>query len=63
VRGPVSLFAGTDDQIFRAEQFAPLLKPIRSDLTVTVLPGIDHMGMTVKPAAVETIAAAVNQGP
>ena len=60
VRGPVSLFVGAEDEIFRAEQFAPLLKPVRPDLTVTVLPCIDHMGMTVKAAAVETIAAAMN---
>jgi pimeloyl-ACP methyl ester carboxylesterase len=60
VRGPVSLFVGADDQIFRADRFAPLLKPVRPDLTVTVLPGIDHMGMTVKAAAVGAIAAAVN---
>ena len=60
VRGPIRVFVGADDEIFRAEQFAPLLKPVRPDLTVTVLPGIGHMGMTVKAAAVGAIAAAVN---
>ena len=59
-RGAMSLFVGSQDEIFHAEQFAPLLKPVRPDLTVTVLPGIDHMGMTLRPAALEAIAAAAN---
>lgn len=59
-RGSMSLFVGAQDEIFHAEQYAPLLKPVRPDLTVTVLPGIDHMGMTLKPAALETIATAAN---
>lgn len=58
-KGPVSLFVGAQDEIFRAEKFEPLLRPVRPDITLKVLPGIDHMGMTVKPAALETIAAAV----
>lgn len=59
VHGPVSLFAGSDDEIFRAENFEPLLRPVRADIAVKVLPGIDHMGMTVKPAALDAIAASV----
>lgn len=58
-KGPVSLFVGSEDEIFRADQFEPLLRPVRPDLTLKVLPGLDHMGMTVNPAALEAIAAAV----
>ena len=58
--GPVRLFVGENDDIFRAERFTPLLENLRPDLTVTVVPGIDHMGMTTKTAAVGAIAAAVN---
>jgi non-heme chloroperoxidase len=57
-RGPVSVFAGEKDEIFKADQFTPLLKPLRPDLTVTVLPGLSHMEMTLKPAALDAIAAA-----
>ena len=59
VRGTISLFVGSEDEIFRSEQFEPLLRPVRADIKVKVLPGIDHMGMTLKPAALEAIAAAV----
>jgi len=59
VRGPVSLFVGAKDDIFRAEQFAPLLRPMRPDIALTVLPGIDHMGMTVQPKALGAIAASI----
>jgi pimeloyl-ACP methyl ester carboxylesterase len=56
--GPIALFVGADDEIFRAERFAPLLKPVRPDIAVTVLPGLGHMDMTVKPAALAALAAA-----
>lgn len=56
--GPVSLFVGADDEIFRAEQYAPLLKPQRPDLAVTVIPGLGHMDMTVKRPALDALAAA-----
>jgi alpha-beta hydrolase superfamily lysophospholipase len=55
----VSLFVGGDDEIFRAEQYAPLLMPLRSDLTVTVVPGLTHMEMTVRPEALDALAAAI----
>ena len=58
-RGPVSLFVGGADEIFVADKFAPLLRPVRADVVVKVLPGINHMGMTVRPAALEAIAGAV----
>ncbi len=57
VRGPVSLLVGAQDEIFRAEQFAPLLRPVRPDLRLTIVPGMGHMDMTVKPAALEAVAA------
>jgi non-heme chloroperoxidase len=55
--GPVSLFVGGDDEIFVADQYAPLLKPARPDLAVTVIPGLGHMDMTVRRAALEALAA------
>ena len=59
VRGPVSLFVGSEDDIFIAGKFEALLRPVRPDISLKVLPGINHMGMTVKPAALDAIAAAV----
>ena len=57
--GAVSVFVGGNDEIFRAEQYAPLLMPLRPGLTVTVVPGLTHMEMTVRPEALDALAAAI----
>jgi pimeloyl-ACP methyl ester carboxylesterase len=57
--GPVALFVGEKDEIFYADRYAPLLKPVRPDLTVTIVPGLSHMEMTTKPPALDGLAAAV----
>ena len=54
--GPVYLLAGSRDEIFRSDRYAALLKPVRPDLDVTLVPGLGHMDMTVKQAGVEAIA-------
>jgi pimeloyl-ACP methyl ester carboxylesterase len=56
--GTIALYVGSNDEIFRAERYAPLLKPLRPDVAVTVLPGLGHMDMTVKPPALEALAKA-----
>lgn len=56
--GPVSVLVGARDQLFRPQAFAPLLKSVRPNLTVTIVPGMNHMQMTTKPAALAAIAAA-----
>lgn len=57
--GPVSLLAGSKDQIFFANRYAGLLKPVRPDLDVTIIPGLGHTDMTLKPAGIGAIAAKV----
>ncbi|HXC55625.1 MAG TPA: alpha/beta fold hydrolase [Rhizomicrobium sp.] len=59
VNGPLDVFVGASDEIFRAEHYAPLLKPVRPEARVTVVPGLGHMDMTIKPAALDAIAAAL----
>lgn len=57
--GEVSLFVGDKDELFYSDRFAPLLKPARPDLAVRIIPGMGHMDMSIKPAAVDEIAASV----
>jgi alpha-beta hydrolase superfamily lysophospholipase len=57
-RKPVALLAGSDDQLFHADRFAPLLKPARADLDVTIVPGVRHIGMTVAPEGVAAVRKA-----
>jgi pimeloyl-ACP methyl ester carboxylesterase len=59
VSGDISLFVGGNDEIFRAEKYAPHLQPVRPDLKVVITPGLTHMEMTVKPTALEALAGAV----
>jgi len=37
------------DELFYPERFAPLLRSVRPDLGITIVPGIGHIGMTVAP--------------
>jgi pimeloyl-ACP methyl ester carboxylesterase len=54
--GPVALLAGTRDEIFYSDRYAALLKPARPDLDITLVPGLGHMDMTIKPAGLDAIA-------
>ena len=58
--GPVSLLAGSKDEIFYANCYAGLLKPIRPDLDITIVPGLGHTDMTFKSAEIDAVAAAVD---
>lgn len=63
---PVALVVGEKDEIFKADQYAPLLKPVRPDLAVTIVPGVNHMGMIATPEGTRAIAAAAlarDEGP
>ena len=57
--GKVSLLAGSRDEIFYSNRYAGLLKPVRPDLAVTLVPGLGHTDMTLKPAGIDAIAATV----
>jgi non-heme chloroperoxidase len=54
-RKPMALIAGADDDQFYADRYAPLLKPAKSDLTVELVPGLDHVDMIMKPAALAAL--------
>jgi pimeloyl-ACP methyl ester carboxylesterase len=60
---PIVLIAGRDDDLFYADKYAAMLKLARPDLKIILIPGMRHMDMTVKPAAVEAVADAVTGGP
>src|SRR5665213_3645429 len=52
---PVALLAGGADELFYPDRFAPLLKPVRPDLSITIVPGIGHIGMTVASAGIAAV--------
>jgi non-heme chloroperoxidase len=58
-RRPMMLLVGSEDEINIADRYAPLLKPVKQDLQITVLPGVGHMGLITDPQALRVIATAV----
>ena len=54
-RKPAALLVGGSDELFFPDRFAPLLKPARPDLPITIVPGIGHIGMTVTPEGIAAV--------
>ena len=52
---PAGLLVGGSDELFFPDPFAPLFKPVRSDLPITIVPGIGHIGMTVTPQGIAAV--------
>ena len=44
---------------FYADKFASVFKTAGKDIPVTLLPGIDHISLTLDPAAIQAAIAAV----
>ncbi|HOB65885.1 alpha/beta fold hydrolase [Ottowia sp.] len=58
VRQPVQVLVGSDDELFLPDQFAPLLAAAGVPATVTVVPGANHIGVSLAPAALQSVVQA-----
>lgn len=56
-KGRITVIAGANDQLMDAEAYKRVLPPL--GVAVTVLPGVDHMGIVYKPEAIKAILAAM----
>ena len=56
-RGRVSVIAGAADQLMDAAAYQRALPPL--GVPVTILPGVDHMGIVYRPEAIKAIVAAL----
>ena len=56
-KGPLTILIGARDEIFYADRYAPLVESVRPDATVTVVPGLAHIEMTVRRPGLDAIAA------
>lgn len=54
-RKPAALLVGSDDELFYADRFEPLIAPVRPDLRITIVPGVDHIGLTVTPLGISSV--------
>jgi non-heme chloroperoxidase len=52
---PMALVAGASDDQFYTDRYASVLKPAKPDLTVELVPGLDHVDMLMKPAALAAV--------
>ena len=58
---PLQVLVGEDDELFYAEQFSAVFQAAGKPATVQTLPGVDHIGLTLKPAAIQAVIAAAEQ--
>lgn len=57
-RGTVCIVAGQDDELFYADRFADLFAQTGKPVPVTLVPGINHILLTLDATAVRTVAQA-----
>lgn len=58
VHSALRLVVGSNDELFRAEGFASVFAAAGRPVPVTVVPGVNHMGLTLDPRAWPAIIAA-----
>ncbi len=58
-RGTVCIVAGQDDELFYADRFADLFAQAGKPVPVTLVPGVNHIGLTLDAQAVATVARQV----
>lgn len=56
---PVAVVVGAEDEVLYADRFAPMIGAIRSDISITVLSGLDHTGVITDREGVHAVAAAL----
>jgi alpha-beta hydrolase superfamily lysophospholipase len=56
---PIDVIVGEKDELMDAQAYQAALAPFADRTRVTVLPGIDHMGVVRQPAALAAIVAAL----
>lgn len=60
LRRPVDVLVGENDELFVAQAYAPLLTPLSAHISVRILPGLTHLDIYTKPAAIDAIARLVD---
>ena len=56
-KGRIAVIAGADDELMDADAYRRELPPLGAP--VTIIPGVDHMGIVYRPEAIKAIVAAV----
>jgi pimeloyl-ACP methyl ester carboxylesterase len=60
---PIAVIVGAKDQLFRADMFESTIHTVRPDVSVTVLPDLDHIEVSTHPRAIPAIVGAIRGAP
>jgi len=63
VHQPVKVVAGASDQVFATDKLEDIIRKQGQSWSVTLLPGVDHIPLTLDPAAISVIVATVEAMP
>ena len=55
IKKPAQVFVGGQDELFLPEKFAEVFDGVRSDIPVTIVPGMGHSDMITKPEAIASV--------
>ncbi len=58
-KGRISVIAGADDELMNADAYRRVLPPLGAP--VSILPGVNHMGIVYRPEAIKAIVAALDE--
>ena len=61
VAQPLRVLAGQDDELFYSDRFKDVFEAAGRGAGVELLPGIDHIGLSVDPRALRAVVQAVEQ--
>jgi pimeloyl-ACP methyl ester carboxylesterase len=59
VKQPLAILIGADDELIYADRYAPLIHGAREDVPVTLVAGINHMGIVTDPRALAADVSAI----
>jgi pimeloyl-ACP methyl ester carboxylesterase len=58
-KAPIEILAGEKDELMNSPAYPGAIEPLGANARVTLLAGVDHMGMVYAPAALAAVRAAV----
>ena len=56
---PLKILVGSNDELFDPAKFEIAVRPFRSDVPITIVPGVNHVQLTTEPAGISAILAAI----
>jgi alpha-beta hydrolase superfamily lysophospholipase len=60
---PMAVVAGDADEVFFADRYRPVIHAVRPDIPVTLVPGLNHVDMILKPRGIKAAVEALSGAP